>query len=172
MPCPFRPCPAPFTPAAYQRPPRPETRASQRYPHPVSTKHNILVVGPHPDDDPHRSLEILNSLTDHLGKIRREFPQVEFGLTGMPVLEWDESLASQLDMQRATYFSLAGVAIVFVIGFGSWRLPLCAIVCLAISPSWTVGLAALVLGHLNLFSIAFGAILAGLGIEYVIHVLT
>lgn len=131
-----------------------------------------LVRMPHPDDDPHRSLEILNSLTDHLGKIRREFPQVEFGLTGMPVLEWDESLASQLDMQRATYFSLAGVAIVFVIGFGSWRLPLCAIVCLAISLIWTVGLAALVLGHLNLFSIAFGAILAGLGIDYAIHVLT
>ncbi len=131
-----------------------------------------VVRMPHPDEQPEKSAEILNCLKAHMARAQKDFPSVQFGLTGMPILEWDESISSQRDMQSATYLSLLGVAIIFVIGFGSWRLPVCAIVCLAISLIWTLGISALVVGHLNLFSIAFGAILAGLGIDYSIHTLT
>lgn len=126
---------------------------------------------PHPDDNPGEVAGMLDRLSEHFKEFHKTFPAVSLGLTGMPILEWDESQASQRDMQRATALSLLGVLAVFAIGFGSWRLPACAIVCLAIGLVWTLGAATLVIGHLNLFSISFGAILAGLGIDYSIHLL-
>ncbi|MGN6545584.1 MAG: MMPL family transporter, partial [Aureliella sp.] len=97
---------------------------------------------------------------------------IDIWLTGMPVLEWDESQSSQRDMQNATLLSLVGVAVIIVFGFGSWRMPCVAVLCLSMGLMWTVGLATIFIGHLNLFSVAFGAIIAGLGIDYAIHLLS
>jgi uncharacterized protein len=131
-----------------------------------------LVRLPHPDEHPQLAQSQMATLAHHLDQLRAAHPGVEFWLTGMPVLEWDESLSSQQDMQRATLISLAGVAVIFAVGFGSWRLPCAAVVCLAIGLIWTVGLTTITIGHLNLFSVAFGAIIAGLGIDYAIHLLS
>lgn len=130
-----------------------------------------LVRVSHPDQDSARAEAQLAAIQSHMSSVRARYPDVEFWLTGMPVLEWDESRSSQKDMQIATILSLLGVAVVFIIGFGSWRLPTAAVVCLAVGLVWTVGLTALLIGHLNLFSVAFGAIIAGLGIDYAIHLL-
>lgn len=126
---------------------------------------------PHLDDEPQLAGQQLRRITSHIDAMRQTHPHVEFGLTGMPVLEWDESQSSQNDMQKATLLSLVGVAVIFVFGFGSWRMPCAAVFCLAIGLTWTLGLATLLVGHLNLFSVAFGAIIAGLGIDYAIHLL-
>ncbi len=130
-----------------------------------------LLRVPHLDDEPIQAPLQLQTIQAHLAAMRLSYGDVEFGLTGMPVLEWDESQSSQSDMQKATLLSLFGVAIIFVFGFGSWRMPCAAVLCLAIGLIWTVGLATLLVGHLNLFSVAFGAIIAGLGIDYAIHLL-
>lgn len=150
----------------------------QRIPHegPLLLEDNgrlglCLLRVPHLDDEPLMAQAQLNSITGQLEAMRKSYPEVHFGLTGMPVLEWDESRSSQNDMQKATLLSLLGVAVIFVFGFGSWRMPCAAVFCLAIGLIWTVGLATLLVGHLNLFSVAFGAIIAGLGIDYAIHFL-
>ncbi len=130
-----------------------------------------LLRVPHLDDDPVAAPAQLKTIDAHLVALRQIYPDVHFGLTGMPVLEWDESQSSQNDMQKATLLSLVGVALIFMFGFGSWRMPCAAVLCLAIGLTWTVGLATLIVGHLNLFSVAFGAIIAGLGIDYAIHLL-
>lgn len=131
-----------------------------------------LLRVPHIDDEPVSAQAQLQSINAHIDAMRASHPDVQFGLTGMPVLEWDESQSSQSDMQKATLLSLVGVAVIFVFGFGSWRMPCAAVLCLAIGLIWTVGLATLLIGHLNLFSVAFGAIIAGLGIDYAIHLLS
>ncbi|MGN6136125.1 MAG: MMPL family transporter [Aureliella sp.] len=131
-----------------------------------------LVRLPHVDDEPVEAQNLLACLHGHLDALRSQSGDADIWLTGMPVLEWDESQSSQRDMQNATLLSLVGVAVIFVFGFGSWRMPCAAVVCLAIGLIWTVGLTTLCIGHLNLFSVAFGAIIAGLGIDYAIHLLT
>ena len=131
-----------------------------------------LVRLPHADDKPREAQALLACLNTHLDALRSQNADVDIWLTGMPVLEWDESQSSQRDMRNATLLSLIGVAAIFIFGFGSWRMPCAAVVCLAIGLIWTVGLTTLCIGHLNLFSVAFGAIVAGLGIDYAIHVLT
>ena len=131
-----------------------------------------LLRVPHIDDEPVSAQTQLQAINAHIAAMRASHPDVQFGLTGMPVLEWDESQSSQSDMQKATLLSLVGVAVIFIFGFGSWRMPCAAVLCLAIGLIWTVGLATLLIGHLNLFSVAFGAIIAGLGIDYAIHLLS
>lgn len=96
---------------------------------------------------------------------------VTMGLTGMPVLEFDEMNSSQRDSMRASLLSLFGVSCVFVAGFGGLRRPLLAVAALLIGIAWSMGYITLVVGHLNILSVAFGVILIGLGIDFGIHYL-
>ncbi|MCA9142062.1 MAG: MMPL family transporter [Planctomycetaceae bacterium] len=97
--------------------------------------------------------------------------QVTMGLTGMPVLEFDEMNSSQRDTTRASVLSLLGVSCVFIAGFGGLRRPLLAVAALLIGIAWSMGYITLVVGHLNILSVAFGVILIGLGIDFGIHYL-
>jgi uncharacterized protein len=104
-------------------------------------------------------------------QVGREYGDVEVGLTGLPILEHDEMQISRHDMTRATLCSLLGVSLLFVVGFGHWRLPMLAVGSLLIALAWSFGYIALSVGHLNILSISFGAILIGLGIDFGIHLL-
>lgn len=94
---------------------------------------------------------------------------IEVGVTGMPVLEFDEMASSQRDSLRASIVSFALVSVLFIVAFGQVRLPMTAVSCLALGVAWTLGFVTLTVGHLNLLSVAFGAILVGLGIDFTIH---
>lgn len=98
-------------------------------------------------------------------------PQVTLGLTGMPVLEFDEMNSSQKDTMRASLLSLVGVSCVFIAGFGGLRRPLLAVAALLIGIAWSMGYITFSVGHLNILSVAFGVILIGLGIDFGIHYL-
>lgn len=108
-------------------------------------------------------------LRDCLQRVTQDHPRVRIGLTGLPILEHDEMQASQRDTLRASLVSLVGVAILFSIGFGSIRYPTLAITALAAALAWCMAFITLTVGHLNILSVAFGAILIGLGIDFGIH---
>lgn len=97
---------------------------------------------------------------------------VTIGVTGIPVLEHDEMSTGRADRLRASVVGLLLLASLLVIAFGQWRLPLTAVSCLALGMAWTMGDITLTMGHLNLLSVAFGAILFGLGIDFTIHLAT
>jgi uncharacterized protein len=115
--------------------------------------------------------EDVQQLKRLVAEVSRDNPDVEVGLTGLPILEHDEMHISRHDMTRATICSLVGVSVLFVVGFGHWRLPLLAVGSLLIALTWSFGYIALSVGHLNILSISFGAILIGLGIDFGIHLL-
>lgn len=106
-----------------------------------------------------------------LAAAQREFPQATFGLTGIPVLEADEMHRSQTDMGRASLLSLGGVAVLLLVGFRGVRHPLIALVMLLVGLSWAIGYTTVTVGHLNILSVSFAAILIGLGIDCAIHYL-
>ena len=95
-----------------------------------------------------------------------------FGLTGIPVLESDEMQRSQLDMTWASIYSLIGVAIVLVVGFRGFKHPLLGLLMLVVGLAWSIGYTTLVVGHLNILSVSFAAILIGLGIDFAVHYLS
>jgi predicted exporter len=99
-------------------------------------------------------------------------PGVTVSLTGIPVLESDEMQRSQQDMSLATIISFAGVALLMLLGFRGVRHPILGNLMLAVGMAWALGYATVAVGHLNILSSSFGAILIGIGIDFAIIYLT
>jgi len=118
-----------------------------------------------------RGSEAIAELRSLLEKFEARFPELHFGLTGLPVMENDEMHASQKATLRASFVSLAGVAVLFVAGFGGIRHPLLTVAALLLAIAWSCGYLTLVVGHLNILSMSFGIILIGLGVDFGIHYL-
>lgn len=112
---------------------------------------------------------------DELRRIVSEYdalhPDVSIGLTGIPVLESDEMLRSQQDMTWASVISFLGVGVIMLIGFRGLRHPLLSMVTLVVGIIWCLGYTTISVGHLNILSVSFAAILIGLGIDFSIHYL-
>jgi hopanoid biosynthesis associated RND transporter like protein HpnN len=102
---------------------------------------------------------------------RAEFPDLQFGLTGMPVLETDEMDASQRDTNVAGYLVFLGVALVYVAAFRGFRYPLLTVAALMAGTFWAMGWLAVTVGHLNILSSAFAVMLIGMG-DYGVFILT
>ena len=110
-------------------------------------------------------------LRRHIQTVRRDFPDVQVGVTGSKALSNDEMTAAQRDTILATLIALAGVALLFIVAFRQvWR-PLLVVAMLTVAVCWALGLTTLTVGHLNILSVAFMPILIGLGIDFGIHLL-
>lgn len=94
---------------------------------------------------------------------------VSAGLTGIPEYAVNDKDFIQHDLKRLSLFALLGILAVFILGFRAWPYPLCAVTCLLLSAAATLGVAALIPGHLTLLSASFISILFGLGIDFGIH---
>ena len=113
----------------------------------------------------------LPRLREITSSLEVQYGDVQLGLTGIPVLEADEMERSQADMVKASLISFAGVGLVLLIGFRGFRHPMLALLMLAIGLIWSLGYTTIVVGHLNILSVSFAAILIGLGIDFAIHYL-
>jgi hopanoid biosynthesis associated RND transporter like protein HpnN len=94
---------------------------------------------------------------------------VTIGLTGLPIMENDEMRSSQTSMYWASLLSLAGVALLFVAGFGGVRHALLANLVLLVGIAWSFGYVTLAVGHLNILSMSFTVTLIGIGIDYGVY---
>jgi uncharacterized protein len=101
-----------------------------------------------------------------------EVPGVQIALTGIPVLENDEMRRSQIDSAWASVLSYSGVALLLFLGFRGFVHPLLGLLMLAVAMAWSFGYTTLAVGHLNILSVSFVAMLIGLGIDFAIHVLS
>ncbi|MDR2117683.1 MAG: MMPL family transporter [Planctomycetaceae bacterium] len=114
------------------------------------------------------SIAKLRSIVD---EVREKNPSIRIGLTGMPILENDEMELSNEAMLKASILALIGVGAIFMAGFGGIRHPLLALIALIVAFAWTMGYITLAVGHLNILSISFGAMLIGLGTDFSVHYL-
>lgn len=103
---------------------------------------------------------------------RREFPTVDIGLTGKPVLQADELVTSTGDTTWSFAVSLVVVAALCVVMYRDWRRPTLALIAFAVALAWTQGAAALLVGRLTLLSMVFMLVLIGAGLDYGIHVVS
>jgi hopanoid biosynthesis associated RND transporter like protein HpnN len=115
--------------------------------------------------------ESIAKLRDIVAEVKEKNPSVQIGLTGMPILENDEMALSSEAMAKASLLAFIGVTAIFMAGFGSIRHPLLALVTLIVAFAWTAGYITLAVGHLNILSISFGAMLIGLGTDFSVHYL-
>jgi len=101
---------------------------------------------------------------------RPEFKGVSAGLTGVPVLEYEEMATSQRDISIATALSLTLTVILLLFAFRGLLNVIAAMVSLIAGICLSFGFATLAVGHLNILSMVFAIMLIGLGIEYGIQV--
>ncbi len=95
---------------------------------------------------------------------------VKVGLTGTPVLEYEEMSTSQHDISLATVISLVLTVILLLFAFRGVINVFAAMVSLLIALALSFGLATLLVGHLNILSMVFAVMLVGIGVEYGIQV--
>ena len=100
---------------------------------------------------------------------KREVPGVSVGITGEPVLEFDEMAQSQVDTTVATLVSLVLVLIIFIYGYAETGRPLKANAVLVVGLVYTMGYTTLTVGHLNILTITFAPMLIGLAIDFGAH---
>lgn len=98
------------------------------------------------------------------------FKGVKVGLTGTPVLEYQEMSTSQRDIAIATVVSLVLTVILLLAAFRGVKNVFAAMVSLIAAVCVSFGFATLVVGHLNILSMVFAIMLIGIGIEYGIQV--
>jgi hopanoid biosynthesis associated RND transporter like protein HpnN len=107
-----------------------------------------------------RSVEAMRGI---VAEVRSSYPEVEFGLTGMPVLETDEMAAAQRDTQTASWLAIAGVTLLFLLVYRSLWYPTLTVVSLLVGTVWAMGWLTLTVGHLNILSATFAVMLIGMG---------
>lgn len=136
-------------------------------------KQQIIAIRPLKEQDSFVPAEqAIKKVREELAALRQkpEFKGVSAGLTGVPVLEYEEMATSQQDMEKATLLSLTLTVILLLVAFRGWLNTLAAMVSLIVGICVSFGFATLTVGHLNILSMAFAIMLIGLGIEYGIQV--
>ncbi len=107
-----------------------------------------------------------------LAETQVEVPGVNAGLTGMPVLDYDEMIQSQKDTTFASIISLVICALIFIYGYNETGRPIKATICLIIGLAYTLAFATLTVGHLNILTVTFVPMLVGLAIDFGVHLIT
>ena len=128
---------------------------------------------------PRANYDSLTSITDAVAAIRsavreaaKDFPEFKVGVTGRPALDADEMETTDRDSDRAEVLAMIAVFIGLVVMLRSIWLALAAEICLAVGIGWTFGWATVSVGELNLLSIVFLIALIGIGMDYLVQVLT
>jgi hopanoid biosynthesis associated RND transporter like protein HpnN len=98
-----------------------------------------------------------------LAEVGPEFPGLEMGLTGIPVLENDEMVATRHDSELASWLALAGVAALYLVVFRGPYYPMLTVGTLLVGIAWAMGWLTLTVGHLNILSATFAVMLIAMG---------
>jgi hypothetical protein len=131
----------------------------------------IFVVTTHvPDDDKNNAA--VDRLRELVKQTRNEVPGVNVGITGEPVLDYDEMTQSQKDTTLASVVAMVLCALIFIYGYNETGRPVKATICLVVGLGYTLALTTLTVGHLNILTITFVPMLIGLAIDYAVHLIT
>ncbi len=111
----------------------------------------------------------IESVRRVLAEVRARHPGVAVGLTGIDVVEADETEAATRDGMMASILAAVLITLLMVSAFQSVRMPLMHTVSLLVAVAWTFGFTTLVVGHLQVISVVFVPLLLGLGIAYGVY---
>ena len=113
-------------------------------------------------------VDVIQGMVD---RTRAQFPDVSAGMTGGPALAHAEETTTQHDMMIGSVIAVTGLVLLMVIPFRGVVEPLFAIIALLVGVAWSFGFTTLAVGHLNLLSAVFTSVLAGIGINFPIHLM-
>ncbi len=111
----------------------------------------------------------LEALRQAVAEVKGRFPGLMVGVTGPAALSDDEMASAMSDINLASWLSLFLQVAIMVLFFRSIKRPLVQGLVLVIGIAWTLGVATLVVGRLNLLSIVFAPLMLGICVDFGIH---
>jgi hopanoid biosynthesis associated RND transporter like protein HpnN len=124
-----------------------------------------------PGDGAENGPDPVDVIQSDLNAVRAQFPGLEAGMTGGPALAQAEESTTQRDMTLGSILAVGSNIALIVIPFRGLIEPLFAIIALLTGVAWSFGFTTLAVGHLNLLSAVFTSVLAGIGINFPIHLM-
>jgi len=115
---------------------------------------------------------VIDRLRQLVKQTQAEVPGLNVGITGEPVLDYDEMTQSKKDITLASIVSLVLCALIFIYGYNETGRPVKATICLVIGLGYTLAFTTLSVGHLNILTITFVPMLIGLAIDFGVHLIT
>ena len=117
---------------------------------------------------PRKAVDTINAFVPAIEAIRgmidrsvRRYPGLEAGLTGVDVVETDETEAATRDSTIASIIASVLITALLITAFHTWRTPLLMMVALLTGVAWSFGFLTLAIGHLQVLSVVFTVILLG-----------
>src|SRR5262249_12315952 len=107
-----------------------------------------------------RSVAALRAI---VSDVRAQYAGLDFGVTGLPVLENDEMTAAQNDTRLASWLAIAAISLLFLVVYRSVCYPAVTVATLLVGTAWAMGWLTLTVGHLNILSATFAVMLIGMG---------
>jgi predicted RND superfamily exporter protein len=116
--------------------------------------------------------ESIDSMRAAVATIAAKYPQFKVDFTGRPVLSADELKVSDWDNTWAECWALPLIFVGLALMLRSLWLALVAEITLGVGIAWTFGWATTSIGQLNLLSLVFVIALIGIGMDYLIQILS
>jgi hopanoid biosynthesis associated RND transporter like protein HpnN len=143
----------------------------QRDGHVASDNGKYLLMHIAPGDGVEHGADPVDVIQDAVASVRADFPGLEAGMTGGPALAHSEESSTAHDIALASIIAIVSNVLLIVIPFGGIVEPAFALAALLIGVAWSFGFTTLAVGHLNLLSAVFTSVLAGIGINFPIHLM-
>jgi uncharacterized protein len=113
----------------------------------------------------------MDAIESSLDRIRAKFPTIEAGITGGLALDRTLARSTARDITVASVIAIVSNVLLIVIPFGGIVEPAFCLAALLCGAAWSFGFVTLAIGHLNILSAAFTSILAGIGVNFPIHLM-
>lgn len=113
-----------------------------------------------------------DTIQEIVDKVKKDFPGIKAGLTGMIPLGRDEMVYGEQSMGYTSIIAFIAILILLILSFRMWVAPLYAILNLAVGLIWAIGLTAILVKSLNIMTSMVTVILIGLGIDFSIHIIS
>ncbi|HUG35529.1 MAG TPA: MMPL family transporter, partial [Candidatus Limnocylindrales bacterium] len=110
--------------------------------------------------------DALRFVRREIAGLRAQYPTVTAGVTGAPALYNDELAKAFEDSELAGVIASVLTLLVLVIAFRQIQQPVLMLIVLGVSLAWAMGMVALTIGYLTVFSVMFLSIVIGIGIDY------
>ena len=137
----------------------------------VSDNGKYLLLQVAPGDGVKDGPDPTEAIESDLNAVRAAFPGVMAGMTGGPALAHAEETTTAHDIALASMIAIGSNVLLLVIPFTAVVEPLFAVLALLAGVAWSFGFTTLAIGHLNLLSAVFTSVLAGIGINFPIHLM-
>lgn len=152
-----------------------ETKGKKKWPTYWTSKSGnlyFLFVKPTQTKNDFKFIKVfLKRIETQLDAVKKEMPGIEFGLTGVPPIIYEEMVTTTSDVTRASIVSFLGILLLFIFSFRAFRKPMMVATVMFMGISYTFLFATLAVGSLNLMSIVFASMILGSGNDFGVHIL-